>query len=315
MTNIENQIGLPSGQVGFTITNSKMQIVEIGYKDEQYFLENIDEVYFDEVMNFEKCKDTKISALLQSAFNELIMRKPLSYSTVSFTLPFELFYVMQAPYENSLLHQDLISEFRWEYSVLYPFINTKDLVIQYFEVEKNSIVNNNSVIAVSIARKYLQIISNFCSENNLKLKFIDNLHLASDRALSLSNSLAAKGLTLSLYISNKTISIIFLLFGRPVYFKVISHKDASELPATLVNEISNNESISLNKSSINAAFITGEEITTSLAATLSSLLDIEFICFNPFENIAPNPKLFENQFYSEKYNSFSSAAGIAFRIG
>ena len=315
MTNIENQIGLPSGQVGFTITNSKMQIVEIGYKDEQYFLENIDEVYFDEVMNFEKCKDTKISALLQSAFNELIMRKPLSYSTVSFTLPFELFYVMQAPYENSLLHQDLISEFRWEYSVLYPFINTKDLVIQYFEVEKNSIVNNNSVIAVSIARKYLQIISNFCSENNLKLKFIDNLHLASDRALSLSNSLAAKGLTLSLYISNKTISIIFLLFGRPVYFKVISHKDASELPATLVNEISNNESISLNKSSINAAFITGEEITTSLAATLSSLLDIEFICFNPFENITPNPKLFENQFYSEKYNSFSSAAGIAFRIG
>ncbi len=315
MTNIENQIGLPSGQVGFTITNSKMQIVEIGYKDEQYFLENIDEVYFDEVMNFEKCKDTKISALLQSAFNELIMRKPLSYSTVSFTLPFELFYVMQAPYENSLLHQDLISEFRWEYSVLYPFINTKDLVIQYFEVEKNSIVNNNSVIAVSIARKYLQIISNFCSENNLKLKFIDNLHLASDRALSLSNSLAAKGLTLSLYISNKTISIIFLLFGRPVYFKVISHKDASELPATLVNEISNNESISLNKSSINAAFITGEEITTSLAATLSSLLDIEFICFNPFENIAPNPNLFENQFYSEKYNSFSSAAGIAFRIG
>lgn len=315
MTNIENQIGLPSGQVGFTITNSKMQIVEIGYKDEQYFLENIDEVYFDEVINFEKCKDTKISALLQSAFNELIMRKPLSYSTVSFTLPFELFYVMQAPYENSLLHQDLISEFRWEYSVLYPFVNTKDLVIQYFEVEKNSIVHNNSVIAVSIARKYLQIISNFCSENNLKLKFIDNLHLASDRALSLSNTLAAKGLTLSLYISNKTISIIFLLFGRPVYFKVISHKDASELPATLVNEISNNESISLNKSSINAAFITGEEITTSLAATLSSLLDIEFTCFNPFENITPNPKLFENQFYSEKYNSFSSAAGIAFRIG
>ena len=315
MTNIENQTGLPSGQVGFTITNSKMQIVEIGYKDEQYFLENIDEVYFDEVINFEKCKDTKISALLQSAFNELIMRKPLSYSTVSFTLPFELFYVMQAPYENSLLHQDLISEFRWEYSVLYPYVNTKDLVIQYFEVEKNSIVSSNSVIAVSIARKYLQIISNFCSENNLKLKFIDNLHLASDRALSLSNSLAAKGLTLSLYISNKTISIIFLLFGRPVYFKVISHKDASELPATLVNEISNNESISLNKSSINAAFITGEEITTSLAATLSSLLDIEFICFNPFENITPNSKLFENQFYSEKYNSFSSAAGIAFRIG
>lgn len=315
MTNIEKQTELPIGQVGFTITNSKMQIVEIGFKDEQYILENIDEVYFDEVINFEKCKDTKISALLQGAFNELIMRKPLNYSTVSFTLPFELFYVMQAPYENSLLHQDLISELRWEYSVLFPFVNTKDFVIQYFEVEKNSVVDCNSVIAVSIARKYLQIISNFCSENILRLKFIDNLHLASDRALSLSNSLAAKGLTLSLYISNKTISIIFLLFGKPVYLKVITHKDASELPATLLNEISNNKSISLNKNSINAAFITGEEITNSMAATLSSLLDIDFICFNPFENITANPKLFENKCYSEKYNSFSSAAGIAFRIG
>jgi len=315
LNNFENQTGQPTGQIGLAITNSKLQLVEIAFKDDQFVLENIDEVYFDEVINFEKCKETKITALLQSAFNELIIRKPLNSTSVSFTLPFELFYITQTPYENSLLHQDLITEFKWEFSILFPFANTKDFVIQYFEVEKNNIVNFNSVIAIAISRKYLQIINNFCSDNNLRLKFIDNLHLASDRALSLSNALAAKGLTLSVYLSNKTLSIIFLLFGKPIYFKVITHKNASDLPATLIDEISNNESISLNKNAINAAFITGEEITKSMAETLSSLLDVEFIYFNPFENISPNPKLFENKNYSEKYNSFSSAAGIAYRIG
>ncbi|MHB1688682.1 MAG: type IV pilus biogenesis protein PilM [Ignavibacteriaceae bacterium] len=308
MTNFENQ-------AGFTITNSKLQLVEINFRDEQFVLENVDEVYFDELINFEKDKETKIIALLQSAFNELIMRKPLNSKSVSFTLPFELFYIMQAPYENSLLHQDLITEFKWEFSILFPFAHTKDFVIQYFEVEKNNIVNFNSVIAIAVARKHLQIIHNFCSENNLRLKFVDNIHLASDRALSLSNPQAAKGLTLSLYLSNKTLSIIFSLYGKPIYFKVIAHTDASELSMTLLNEISNNESISLNKNSINSAFITGEEITVSMVETLRNLLDIEFIHFNPFENITPNPKLFDNKSYSEKYNSFSSAAGIAYRIG
>ncbi|MHB8578928.1 MAG: type IV pilus biogenesis protein PilM [Ignavibacteriaceae bacterium] len=305
----------PTGQVGFTITNSKLQIVEIDFKEDQFVLENVGEVYFDEVINFGKCKETKITALLQSAFNELIMQNPLSSSLVSFTLPFELFYVMQSPYENSLLHQDLLTEFRWEFSLLYPFANTKDFAIQYFEVEKNNIINFNSVIAIGIARKYLQLIHNFCSENNLRLRFIDNLHLASDRALSLSNSLSAKGLTLSVYLSNKTISIIFLLFGKPVYFKIITHNDASELPATLMNEINNNPLLTLNKNSINAAFIAGDEITNSIAETLSNLLNIEFIYFNPFENISPNSKLFENKNFSEKFNSFSSTAGIAYRIG
>ncbi len=308
MTNFENQ-------AGYTLTNSKLQLVELNYVDEQFILENIDEVYFDEVINFEKDKETKIIAMLQSAYNELLIRKPLNCKSVSFALPLDLFCVMQVPYENSLLHQDLVTEFKWEFSVLFPFVSPKDLAVQYFEVEKNSLVSFNSAIAIAINRKNLQIIHNFCTSNNLKLKFVDNIHLASDRALSLSKPEVMRGLSLSLYLNNKNLSIIFSLNAKPIYFKIIPLLDASEIPVALMNEINNNESISLNKYSISSAFISGDEITDSLVETLRNLLGINFIYFNPFENISPNPKLFENKFYSEKFNAFSSAAGIAYRIG
>ncbi len=300
--------------VGFTITSSKLQLVEIIYSDGRFILNNIDEVYFNESLNLEKDKETKISALLQGAFNELLIKKPLQSSSVSFALPFELFYVMQIPYDNTLLYQDLIEEFKWEFSVLYPFISTKDFVIQYFEVEKNNLMDQNSVIVIAIPRKFLQLIHNFCNENNLRLKFIDNIHIASERALTLSYPNASRGLTMSTYFSNKFVSIIFSLDGKPIYFKVIPINDAAEISTLLLVETSPHELFKINRSLIDNVYITGEEISGTIIQTLKDALEIDFTYFNPFEKIKPDPKLFDNKYYSEKYNSFSPAAGIAYRL-
>ena len=139
MTGFENH-------AGFTITDSKLQVVEVVYNGYQFILENVDEAYFNEQINFEKDKETKISALLQGAFNEIQIKKLLKSTSVSFTLPFDLFYIMQIPYDNTFLHQDLIEEFRWEFSVLYPHIKVDDLVIQYMEIDKNNIYEQNSAL-------------------------------------------------------------------------------------------------------------------------------------------------------------------------
>jgi hypothetical protein len=48
--------------------------------------------------------------------------------------------------------------------------------------------------------------------------------------------------------------------------------------------------------------------------TLKKVLGLDFILFNPFDKIRPIPDLYESKLYLEKYNSFASAAGIAFRI-
>ncbi len=299
---------------GFTISSSKLQLVEVIYKNGQFMLGNIDEAYFSEPVNLETDKETKIISLLQGAFNELVIKNPLKSSYASFTLPFELFYMMQVPYDNTLLHQDLVEEFRWELSVLYPFAPHKDFTIQYIEVEKNNLIDFNSAIVIALARKYLQLTLNFCAGNNLKLKFVDNIHLASERALSISYPMTNRGIILSVYFNNKFLSLIFSVDGKPVRLKVIPLNDAGEIPALLLAETSTNPSFKISRGSINAAFITGDEISDTIIQTLKNALGIEFIYFNPFDKIKPEPALYDNKYFSEKFNSFSPAAGIAYRL-
>ena len=307
MTGFENH-------AGFTITDSKLQVVEVIYNGSQFILENVDEAYFSEQINFEKDKETKISALLQGAFNELQIKKLLKSTSVSFTLPFDLFHIMQVPYDNTLLHQDLIEEFRWEFSVLYPFIKIDNLVIQYIEIDKNNIYEQSSALVIAIQRKYLDMIHEFAVHNNLNLKFIDNVHLASEKALAVSNSLMEKGLILSVYFNNKHLSLIFSMQGKPFYFKNFPLKGAGEIPSIIRNEITENQHLKVSKNSIDTAFITGDNITDSVVQILRKALDLDFYYFNPFDKIKPNPILYENNCYTEKNNSFSPAAGIAFRL-
>lgn len=299
---------------GFTISGSKLQLVEVINKGGQFVLENVDEAYFNETLDIEKDKETKIASLLQSAYNELIIKSPLKSTSVSFTLPFEVFHTMQVPYDNTLLNEDLIEEFRWELSVLYPYIPVKDLVIQYIEVDRNELTNFNTALVFGIPRKFLQLISSFCQHNNLKLKFIDNVHTASDRALAVSTSYMEKGTVLSVYFGSKFLSVFFFSGGKPVYHKLIPFSEASEVPVLLKEEISSTDFFKINNNMIEASFITGDDLSSSLVQSLRSSTGLDFVYFNPFDKIKPESKLFSNKCYSEKSNSFSSAAGIAFRL-
>ena len=307
MNNIENHAGI-------NLSSTKLQIVEINFENEKYHLANVDEAYFSEPLNLSKDKETKIAALVQAAYNELLIKKPLKSSSVSFTLPFELFYTMQVPFDNTLLYQDLIEEFRWEFSILYPFLNVKELAIQYIEVEKNDFIPYNSAIVLALPRKYILFLQKFCVENNLQLRFIDNIHLASERALSLSDLFSKRGLILSVYFNNKFLSIIYSFDGKPVYLKVIPLNDAGEIPAHLLNEINGKENFKINRNFIQSAFITGEDISNTIIESLTKALGINFASFNPFEKITPQQKLFENKYFTDRYFSFSASAGIAYRL-
>ena len=300
--------------IGFNISSSKLQAVEVNYLADQFKLVNVDEAYFNDPINFESDKETKILALMQGAYDELLIKKNINSTSASFTLPFELFHLMQMPYDTTLLYQDLLDEFKWELSVIYPFISTKNLVLQYFEIDKGPFNETSSALVFALQRKYLQMLDSFCKKNNLKLKFVDNLHIAAERSLSVSNAIVYKGLTLSVYFNNKFLSLFFAFNGKPLYFKVIPLNDASEITDHLIKETSHSSILNIERSQIEAAFISGDEISVAVVQTLKKVLGLDFIPFNPFDKIRPVPDLYESKLYLEKYNSFSSAAGIAFRI-
>jgi hypothetical protein len=298
---------------GFNITGSKLQLVEIVNRDDQFIIENVDEAFFSESVNFNSDKDTKISTLLQGAYNELSIRKPLKSSTVSFTLPFELFYIVQIPFDNTLLHQDLIEEFKFQLSILYPFVPQDDLVIQYLEVDKGNYVNTNTAIVIALRRRFLKLIDRFCQNNKLKLKFVDNVHVASERALSISHPIAEQNLVLSVFFNTNYLSIIFSSQGKPVAFKVIPITDAGEIPAHLARETKPSGFLDLEKNSIESAYLCGEDLSPSLVESVKKVIGIDFIHFNPFTNLQPGSGIFMNKNYTERSNSFSPAAGIALR--
>jgi Tfp pilus assembly PilM family ATPase len=299
---------------GFNISSSRLQLVEVNFKSDQFYLENVDEAYFNEPLDLVQDKETKINSLLQSAYNELLIRKALKCNFVSFTLPLDLFHIMQVPYENTLLHQDLIEEFKWEYSILYPYIPINDYVIQYIEIDKNKLNEAGSAIVIAIPRKILQIIHKFCANNKLKIRFIDNAHIASDRALFVNNIVNDKGLVLSVYFSDNNLSVIYSFDSKPVYLRIIPLDDAGKINQVLLDEINNNKYITINKNFIDNAFIAGEDISVSLVESLSKAIGIDFKLFNPFGKIKAETNLYQNKFYLDKYNSFSPAAGIVLRI-
>src|SRR5690606_11267373 len=269
--------------IGFNLSGTKLQVVEVNYLSDQFRLVNVDEAYFNDPINFENDKETKISALLQGAFDELLIKKNLKSNSASFTLPFELFHTMQIPYDTTLLYQDLIDEFRWEFSVNYPFISTKNLVLQYFEIDRGPFNETNSALVFAVQRRYLQMLDNFCKKNNLKLRFVDNLHIAAERSLSVSNAIVYKGLTLSVYFNNKFLSLFFAFNGKPLYFKVIPLNDASEITDHLVKETSASSILHIDRNQIEAAFISGDEISPAVVQTLKKTLGLDFIAFNPFD--------------------------------
>jgi Tfp pilus assembly PilM family ATPase len=205
---------------GLNISSSKLQLVEIFGSHNEVRLENLNEVVFAEPINFKSDSERQILIQLQTAYDEIQLKKPIRSRKVSFSLPLDIFYIAQLPYDNTLLHRDLTEELKWEFSVLYPFIKPDDLILQYLEINKNMIFTKNTALVYAIERKHLKTLQKFCGQNNLSLGYIDNAHLSSERALALSDSFLNQGLRLSIFVSKNNLSIVLCLDGNTISQKV-----------------------------------------------------------------------------------------------
>jgi len=227
---------------GLNISNTKLQLVEIFGSHEEVRLDNLNEIVFAEPINFKSDRDVKILSLLQVALDEIRIKKHIKSRTLSFSLPLEMFHITQLPYDNTLLHRDIGEEFKWEYSVMFPHIKDEEIVIQYYEVDKNMIYTKNTALVYGIERKYLRLFNKLCEQNNFNLGHVDNVHLSSERALVLSNSCINNGFSLSIYISKSNLSIILSLDGKPISQKVYPYNNIDDILSIVQNEISSFES-------------------------------------------------------------------------
>lgn len=300
-------------KLGINLTTKKIQLIEIINFDEEFTLQNIAEVYFDEEINFTDYKETKNLEIIQAAYNEIVFNTKIKATNTSITLPIELFKVFQVPIDNSLLYQDQIHQLKWEYTKLFPMDEVDEVVLQFYEVAKNSIIPYSSAIVVSTRRKYLKLLNNFCLKNFLNLVHIDNAHFASDKAIEIVDSLSERSLVLSLYYLNNYLSIEILFFGKPIFIKIFRIKNVNDIPEVLTQEVLNNLRIVGNRQ-IEVAYFIGEELSHNLVNEIQMRLNINFRINNPFANLQIENSIRTNKLFLEKYNSFSAATGIALRL-
>jgi Tfp pilus assembly PilM family ATPase len=296
--------------LGFTFTSVKLQVTAISAMQNQFSISMIDEIYLNEELDFAADKETKIISLLQAAFEELSLKNSITSNSVSFSLPQELFITAQLPVEQSLLHSDLTEEFRWQLSIMYPYLNWNDYVVRYFETDIKRAGQSELALVFAMNRKYLKIINDFCSKNNLKLKFIDHCHLASNNILMI-NSSEKQNDQLSIYISQKILSVLISNEGKPVFYEdipLISFHEICSLIAEKLNDLSNKQF------DFTEAFLFGDSISNSTVKVLSDSTGIKFSLVNPFTQFKVKINLMTNKYYIETNHLFSPSAGIAARI-
>ncbi len=300
------------GHAGLNISGSKLQIVEIDYKEDQFILENVDEEYFSEFWTLSD-SETKIITILQRAYNEIILRKPLNSYYVSFSLPDDIFKILEIPFETALSNTDLKKHIDWELSVLFPNNRSEEFSCQFIEKDNILLNGRKNILLIIILKKYLKIFHKFTVRNNLKLKFVDNAHIAATSIISLENQDQIESKYLSVLVSEKTISVIVVQNGNPVYFKISNVKSASEIVNTIAEEIQKVSNHGIDYSQIVNFYISGESVSEYLLHAVKEKMGISLIKLNPFNVLKISETINENEIYRQKYNSFTPSTGIALR--
>lgn len=298
---------------GFNLTKTKLQVSEVAVVNNEINLVNVDEVYLNEEINFERDKVSKIGALLQSAYQELQLNSSINPNYISFCLPLELFSIIQLPLDNRISYQEAIEDLKIQYKILFPFRDEK-LTIHYYKVDPNQFNKYTEAIAFGIEEQYLSLIANFAQNNQLKLLYIDNPLTASIVSVNSSNSVLCKGYYLIIYLEKNIAAYCFINANKAIKIKSFYYNRIGDLPEILNKEFNSEIFSIINSDSIDSSFITGDDISSNLVSLLRKSLNIDFIMFNPFDKLKVSQELFENKSYLKKYNSFAASLGIALRV-
>jgi Tfp pilus assembly PilM family ATPase len=298
------------GHVGVNLSSSKLELVEVGYKDKIYFLENVDEEYFSEFINFKE-KETKIITVLQEALNNILIRKNFNTSNISFSLPSNLFKIFEIPYDSNLHKNDLSNHLLWEFSVLYPSLNKDDYVIRYYQLNEN-IRKQKLVIVFALERRIINILSKFAGRNNLTLRFVDDEHIASGISANINETIS--GCVLSVLVSPYYFTLLVSINNQPVYFKRRTIKSFASFEKDFTEEYSLFTKTIKLEEKYEKVFLYGNKYPSSVAEIISEKSESEISYSNPFALIKHSENLKGFNTIKENPTPFSSAAGMAFRL-
>jgi Tfp pilus assembly PilM family ATPase len=296
---------------GFNISNSKLQLVELNFENDNLLLENVDEENFSELLTADVDNSNNVDIFRQS-FNNLFSRKPLYSKKVSFTLPDNFFRIASIPYESELTEEDLNDHVKWELSILFPKININDYAIQKVKMPVTQFSFTPSILIYAVNKNLVKMIHQFCVDNNLELNFIDNAHVACNNFITQNSD--PDELNLSLYLYDDSLSLILLKGSTPVLRTSAKLASPNLFHSVLASQMEKLNEIGLLQSHINKFYIGGQYLDELNLDEIRTSTGIELHQIDPFSNLKTAPSISSGKFVNQLKGSFTAAAGIALRI-
>ncbi|GAB4133693.1 MAG: hypothetical protein Fur0015_06910 [Ignavibacteriales bacterium] len=298
------------GHVGVNLSSAKLEVVGINYAEKRCFVENVDEEYFSEFINFND-KETKIISILQQAFDNILIRNSFTSTNISFSIPSHLFKIFEIPFESDLHKDDLANHLEWEFGVLFPFLKKEDYLLRHIKL--NEEIRKQKVISIfAIERRIINILNKFAARNNFILKYVDNEHVAANTAIFFNEPTLENAI--SFYIGFHHFTILVTNKNLPVYFRRKTFKSFAEF-STEFDEEFKLMKIKLSEDFvIEKLFLFGDKYPTNIVEIITSKFELDPNYLNPFEQLNAREEIKESKFLINNPATFSSAAGMAFRL-
>jgi len=268
--------------VGINLTASKLQFVEIEKESDQLKVFNLGQTFISPPIVYNVKDEAVIQQQLQTSFDELKIRNPISSNNASFTLPPELFITIQLPYEANLTQKEIREEFNWEISQLFPFISVEELAIKFYELDGSFLPGKNNALVVALNKSFLMLIKNFCLKNNLTPKLVDNASITANNFINNYLENDNKSATINIFNSKNSITFFINISSKPAYVKIFPKQD--DYINKLIGEISRDNFRDVVNNSFKSAILSGEELDGELLAEIGRGTELVFEKFNPFKN-------------------------------
>lgn len=295
------------------VTASRLQFIELEKISNQIFISNIGQTFLTPSINFDEPVEDIILPQIQNAFDEIKIRYNFKSNLVSFTLPSELFYTIQLPYDANLTQKEIREEFNWEISQLFPFIPVDELAMKFYELDNKFLPGKNNALVVALPKKYLILLKNFCTINNLQPRLVDNAAISANSFINSVMNETNRSMSINIFNSRSSMTLFVNNLSKPAFVKVFN-KHNGEVTSSILNELRMDRfSKVFNQPPVNA-WIAGEDFGFDSLEQMEQGLKIKFDVFNPFDFVRFKEDYESHEIPKDYFSSFTPAAGAALRF-
>ena len=298
---------------GISLTSSKLQFIEIEKESDLLQVVNCGQIFFSPQIDFELQDESIVRDQLQTAFDEIKIRHPISSNNISFALPPELFITHQLPYDSNLNQNEIRDEYMWELSEMFPHISIDDLALKIYELDNTLLPGKNNALVVALNKKYLLMIKQFCQANKLNPKLVDNSSIAANTFLNTKFLNNINPVRINIFDSKNMITLFINVSSKPAFVRTFG-KHKKDYVSKIVNELFDDKIKSTLQTSSFEAIVSGEEPEPELVYQLEKVIGSNLKKLNPFEVLKFKDESNNNSLLADDFTVFTSVVGIASRF-